>query len=530
VHQKEGLALITAIRHFHVYLASTKFTVYTDNMALTWIKSLTNTHGRLLRWALILQAYNFDITHKPGRFNVCADALSRRVYPPELDPEPSPPGFDDSSLFSILLEDQDLSPDPPNHHTVQNKEAKWLQVTIEYEDSNNVLQMSTDNTSFDCQSPRILVLDDMADLQRQSPDLLPMVDFLASGTLPDNAKQAKRLVLDADNYFLEQGILYHLFTPRTRNLSRPSVVIRQLVVPISLRPQILQSYHDDASHLGSETTYANIKEKYFWDGLYTDVHTYITSCERCQFTKRDTHHRSAPLLPIQHPEHSLDVWAIDYLSLPITTEGYDSLLVCTDPMSKWIEAFPTTNQTAATTCDLLYSQIICRYGVPTAIRSDRGQNVLSGLMEELCKKLKIKRFKTTSFHPMSNGSVERVNGRLLTALRTHENCQTLWPQLLPGVLQALRATTCVGNTLYSSYELLFGRPMRRGIDVVLLPPPQATHNIQDYMQQLNRILHVSQQVAEENIRLHQEQYKLQYDKRAAHPPFQPEVEMKMWEF
>ena len=37
--------------------------------------------GRLGRWALLLQQYNFEIIHPPGCQNGNADALSRRPYP-----------------------------------------------------------------------------------------------------------------------------------------------------------------------------------------------------------------------------------------------------------------------------------------------------------------------------------------------------------------------------------------------------------------------------------------------------------------
>ena len=37
--------------------------------------------GRLARWALLLQQYDFEIIHRPGCQNGNADALSRRPYP-----------------------------------------------------------------------------------------------------------------------------------------------------------------------------------------------------------------------------------------------------------------------------------------------------------------------------------------------------------------------------------------------------------------------------------------------------------------
>ena len=37
--------------------------------------------GRLARWALLLQQFDFDVIHRPGCQNGNVDALSRRPYP-----------------------------------------------------------------------------------------------------------------------------------------------------------------------------------------------------------------------------------------------------------------------------------------------------------------------------------------------------------------------------------------------------------------------------------------------------------------
>ncbi|KAK6191321.1 hypothetical protein SNE40_003043 [Patella caerulea] len=80
ISELECLAVIAGIRAFNVYLSNTKFTVITDHKALTALKDIKST-GRLARWSLEIQGYNYDIVHRPGKKNCNADALSRRVYP-----------------------------------------------------------------------------------------------------------------------------------------------------------------------------------------------------------------------------------------------------------------------------------------------------------------------------------------------------------------------------------------------------------------------------------------------------------------
>ena len=60
------------------------FTVITDHSSLKWLCNLHNPTGRLSRWALELQAYDFEIIHRKGCLNYVPDALSR-MYEDETD-------------------------------------------------------------------------------------------------------------------------------------------------------------------------------------------------------------------------------------------------------------------------------------------------------------------------------------------------------------------------------------------------------------------------------------------------------------
>lgn len=77
--ERECLAVITAIEKFRPYIEGAHFTVVTDHASLLWLKNLKDPTGRLCRWALRLQPYNFDLVHRRGSQMVVADALSRAV-------------------------------------------------------------------------------------------------------------------------------------------------------------------------------------------------------------------------------------------------------------------------------------------------------------------------------------------------------------------------------------------------------------------------------------------------------------------
>lgn len=82
--ERECLAVIWAIERFRPYVEGTKFTVITDHYSLLWLNNLKDPQGRLARWALRLQPYDFNLVHRKGKENVVPDLLSRAV-PPDSD-------------------------------------------------------------------------------------------------------------------------------------------------------------------------------------------------------------------------------------------------------------------------------------------------------------------------------------------------------------------------------------------------------------------------------------------------------------
>ena len=59
------------------------------------------------------------------------------------------------------------------------------------------------------------------------------------------------------------------------------------------------------------------------------------------------------------------------------------------------------------------------FGVPEAFPSDRGINVLTHLMMDVCTLLGIEKLNTTSHNPECHGIFEQFNCTLKTMLRKH---------------------------------------------------------------------------------------------------------------
>ena len=80
--EKEGLSLIYAVKKFHQYLYGQSFMMVTDHKPLLGLfsenKGLPDrAAGRILRWALLLAAYDYKLEYRRGCNHANADGLSR---------------------------------------------------------------------------------------------------------------------------------------------------------------------------------------------------------------------------------------------------------------------------------------------------------------------------------------------------------------------------------------------------------------------------------------------------------------------
>ena len=76
--ERECLGIVWATEHFEYYLLGAPFVIQTDHDPLTYLRAVPQPHGRLARWILKLEQFEYQIKYKAGKSIPHADALSRQ--------------------------------------------------------------------------------------------------------------------------------------------------------------------------------------------------------------------------------------------------------------------------------------------------------------------------------------------------------------------------------------------------------------------------------------------------------------------
>ena len=533
VTEQECLAVIVGIETYKHYLSCNRFTVYTDHKALQWLNNIKDPTGRLGRWALRLQGIDFEIIHRKGSKNQNADALSRIPYESAMAdqslsdtiaqssraPALAPPSEVDANTISINssshARNEIVAPIMEEESMCQ--ESEFIELHLEYQETPEVAILEPE-----VQQPE----PDMAELQENSRDFKAIFLYLKDQSLPENDKQAKFIVSEANQYVLRDGIMYHIFQPRMKHKDKDNTdqLVLQLALPEEKRSEVLKAYHDclaGGGHFGVTKTFGSIRLKYWWPKMYQEIQNYVQNCDICQRIKTDRHRLPAPLHPLPVEETFSRVHIDILCSLPKTKEGFQYILVIVDSFSKWCESFPMQTQEATEVALILYNEIFTRFGAPRCIVSDRGRQFMSKLVKALCEMFRVTRHYTSSYHPQTNATVERVNSTLSQTLRAYvRKDQSNWPSLLPSIMMAFRSTPCTESHQFTPYHLLFGKEMNLPIDTTLIPKPTLGQNAKQYFDQLLEKLKVSQEIATKNMEVAREKAKIRHDVRSQEPTFQ----------
>ncbi|RVW62913.1 Retrovirus-related Pol polyprotein from transposon 17.6 [Vitis vinifera] len=174
-------------------------------------------------------------------------------------------------------------------------------------------------------------------------------------------------------------------------------------------------------------------------------------CPECQIHGDLIHAPPSELHALTSP-WPFSVWGIDIIGKvsPKSSSGHEFILVAIDYFTKWVEAASYARLTSARVVSFIRSHIICRYGVPHELISDRGVHFRAEV-DTLLQKYAIRHHRSSAYRPQTSRAVEAANKNIKRILRKMVETSRDWSEKLPFALWAYRTSfrTSTGATPYS---------------------------------------------------------------------------------
>jgi hypothetical protein len=348
-HDLELAAVVHALKTWRHYLYGQKCDIYTDNKSLKYIFTQSELNMRQRRWLELIKDYELEIHYHLGKANVVVDALSRKSQVNMLAAHPM--------SFELAKEFDRLS-----LGFLNNTQG----VTIELEPT---------------------LEQDIRKGQKDDEKINEIRQLITDGKGPDFREDVEGVVWFKDK------------------LCVPNIT--------SIRELILKEAHETAYsiHPGSDKMYQDLKKRFWWYGMKREIAEYVARCDTCQRIKVE-HQRPAGLLqPLQIPQWKWDEIGMDFIvGLPRTRDGYDSIWVVVDRLTKTAHFIPVkTTYNSTVLAELYMSRIVCLHGIPKKIISDKGTQFTSHFWHELHEALGTHLKFSSAYHPQTHGQTERTN-------------------------------------------------------------------------------------------------------------------------
>ncbi|RVW73547.1 Ribonuclease HI [Vitis vinifera] len=128
---------------------------------------------------------------------------------------------------------------------------------------------------------------------------------------------------------------------------------------------------------------------------------FVQRCPECQIHGDLIHVPPSELHALTSP-WPFSVWGIDIIGKisPKSSSGHEFILVAIDYFTKWVEAASYARLTSSGVASFIRSHIICRYGVPHELISDRGVHFRAEV-DTLVQRYSIRHHRSTAYRPQT---------------------------------------------------------------------------------------------------------------------------------
>ena len=351
---------------FKDYLLGSKFTVYTDNNPLVYVKT-SKLGAAQIHWLSELALYDFDIVYRTGKSNLVADALSRR---PESDNQVNQKGSQDSDkeweAISYPIMTKGCIPD--DHVCISNQILSHeitsivggTKLDVKLKEHLEIIGTTHENLGemepIEVRSSLVNIFShvtpkEMAEFQQADNQISAVYPWVQEGKIPPKSvlyktrsKTLRKLFHQFEKLTLKKEVLHRLYASE-------DMEYHQLVLPQRFHSKILRSVHDDMGHQGLEKTMELLQERVYWPTMAADASNWVSQCSRCQVAKGNY---TTPRPKIGHLESNnpTDLLCLDFTKIDPST-GKENVLIMTNAFSKFSVAVVTPNQRALTVAKVL---------------------------------------------------------------------------------------------------------------------------------------------------------------------------------
>ena len=254
-------------------------------------------------------------------------------------------------------------------------------------------------------------------------------------------------------------------------------------VPEPLRELVMEYFHTAMyfRHQGRDRTLSNARERCWWPTMKRDVSRFCKECSRCSIVNA----RSASKAEMKafYAADPFETVAMDLVGpLSVSRTGHRYILTMMDRFTRYVAAFPLRRVRAWDVVRVIVDEWILRYGMPKRFLSDNGTQFRNQILRAVERDLNVTHSFTTTYHPETNGMLERFHRFLNDRLKV---CQYQddrnfldtgeWVYYVPAVVHSYNITKHA-VTGYSPYRLLYGRRPRLPFTII---EPHREHDTSD---------------------------------------------------
>ena len=454
-YERELIGIVYAVGKWRHYLQGRHAIIRTDHDSLRHLPNQPSVNRRLWKWISLLQGYDFEVKHIPGKRNP-ADPLTRQHQVEDAEQNRQVQHVDQEFSEKIRVSeeatDEEIQQKLKELYQERGEEqTKEMMKNIQKHDKEEQSAILMASSGISLQSDfRKLIMDQM----EQDDDYRDLIQRLKDAQQPNEITKG-----DIKYRLKHDGLVMH------HSKQNESYSYWRIVVPNEegIKIQILKQIHcvPYSGHPGYIKTLEQVRQQFWWDNMTSDVRDFVIACPVCQTEKSSHLREGGQLQPLEIPQRKWDHVVLDYVvGMPKDEEKYNAILSVIDKATKMCHFIPCWDKiTAAEIAKLYWAHVGRLHGIPSVIISDRDPKFTSKFWRELWRIMGTSLRMGSGYHPQSSGQVERLNQHLEQTLRCTMHQlgahAIAWREILPTVEFSINNTPS-RVTGYSPFYLNYG--------------------------------------------------------------------------